>query len=354
MRKLIAVVVLVGGLLAGAGSAMAQLTPQGGIGDPLTLAASGVLIPFITGTTGGTVALIEVSSPVANNPNVHMLFYDNTCARVGNSVGLPLTVNDIGFVDVTKVLPLGTSGLVAIAAVDASGFTLLPLPQGSPIHSRVYLFDASNSRSRVFEPIILDTGEFGVPSGVNSHIWSPLRTAATFYAPLETATIKTQLTLVCPRTTIQGDVSTPAVNDDPNTPGNEAKPGIVGAAFGGGLGQFSGTGFPVIDPPFKKTVGANDMRARIYDTDESFKRDVNFTCDCLTADLSVSTLSSFYADAPEASLGTYTEIEVTSTTTGSFTGYRAVFAVGSALNNFSGRLSNGSRPSIQGSPSNSR
>jgi hypothetical protein len=336
---------------------MAQLPNQAGIGDPLTLAASGVLIPFITGTTGGTVALIEVSSPVANNPDVHMLFYDNTCARVGNSVGLGLTVNDIGFVDVTKVLPLGTSGLVAIAGVDASGFTLLPLPSGSPIHSRVYLFDASNSRSRVFEPIIIDTGEFGSP-GNNQNLWSPLRTAATFYAPLETATIKTQLTLVCPRTTIQGDVTTAAIGDDPNTPGNESKPAITGAAFSGTNAasgpDYTTTGFPQINPPFKKTVGASDMRARIYDTDEVFKRDVNFTCDCLTADLSVSTLSSFYADAPEASLGTYTEIEVTSTTTGSFTGYRAVFAVGSALNNFSGRLSNGSRASIQGSLSNLR
>lgn len=358
MRKLIAVGVLVGGLLAGAGSAMAQLPGQGGAGDPLTLAASGVLIPFITGGTGegsGSVALIEVASPVGPNSNAHMLFYNDTCARVGDSVGIPLTENDIAFQDITKVLPLGTSGLVAIAGVDPTGFTLVPL--SNPIHSRVYLFSPTNGRSRVLEPIIIDPAEFGFASdGFTSGLWSPLRTAATFYAPLETTTIKTQLTLVCPLTTIQGDITTAAVPDDPNTPGIEGKPAVSAAAFGGGIAtdEFSSTGFPMIVPPFRKTVGSSDMRARIYDTNEIFLRDVRFTCNCLTADLSVSSLSSVYADTSVASLGTYTELETTSTTVGSFTGYRAVFAVGSPLNNFSGRLSNGNRLSIQGGLTSAR
>jgi hypothetical protein len=329
MRKLIAVGVVVGGLLAGAGPAMAQFQPQGGIGDPLTLAASGVLIPYITG--GGTVALIEVASPVGNNPNAHMLFYNANCARVGDSVGIPLTTNDIAFQDVSKAVPPGTDGLVAIAGVDPTGFTLVPLE--SPIHSRVYLFTLISGRSRVLEPIVIDTAEFGLGSTGNSqNLWSPLRTGATFYAPLETAIVKTQLTLVCPRSSIQGDSD---------------------AAFGSG-GPFTSTGFPQISPSFKSSPSTGDMRARIYDTNENFKRDVRFSCDCLTADLSVSSLSSFYGDAPEAANGTYTEIEVTSAEVGSFTGYRNVFTVGSPLNNFSGRLSNGSRASIQGTLSDSR
>jgi hypothetical protein len=332
---------------------MAQLSGQGGAGDPLSLAASGVLIPFVTGAEGaGSVALIEVASPHGPNSNAHMLFFNETCARVGDSVGIGLTENDIAFQDITHALPLGTKGLVAIAGVDNSGFILQPLQ--NPIHSRVYLFAADNGRSRVWEPIVIDTWEFGFASdGFTSTLWSPLRTAATFYAPLETASVKTELTLVCPRSTIQGDVTTAAVKDDPNTPGDETKPGVSQAAFGGGPGDFSNTGFPNIDPPFKKSVGASDMRARIYDTNDVFKRDVKFTCDCLTADLSVSKISSFYADAPEASFGTYTEIEVTSTASGgpngSFTGYRSVFTVGSPLNNFTGRLSNGSRAQIDGS-----
>jgi hypothetical protein len=363
MRKLIAVGVLVGGLLAGAGPAMAQFTPQGGIGDPLSLAASGVVIPFITGGSAGTLALIEVSSPVGDNPNAHMLFFDATCARVGDSVGIPLTTNDIAFQEVNKVVPAGTSGLVTIAGVDQGGFTLTPLT--NPIHSRVYLFSPGDGRSRVLEPIIIDTAEFGLGTGSQDfglvqsstprNLWSPLRTAATFYAPLETASIKTQLTLVCPRSSIIGDIETAAVKDDPNTPGDESKAAISGAAFGGATrgSDWSNTGFPMIDPPFKSKPVAGDMRARIYDTNEQFKRDVRFTCDCLSADVSVLSISSFYGDVPEASLGTYTELEVTdilnsSKQTGSFTGYKATFAVGSPLNNFFSRLSGGSRSAIQG------
>jgi hypothetical protein len=305
-----------------------------------------VLIPFITGGAAGNVALLEVASPVGNNPNAHMLFFDATCARVGDSVGIPLTTNDVSFQDITKAVPAGTSGLVAIAQIDQAGFTLNPLIQ--PIHSRVYIFGPTNGRSRVLEPIVIDTWEFGLSSEDSSRLWSPLRTAATFFAPLETADRQTQLTLVCPRTTIIGNITTAAVKDDPNTPGDDSKPAISEAAFGGGSASdnFSNTGFPMIHPPFALTT--TGMRARIYDTNEVFKRDVKFTCDCLTADLSVLSISNIYSDATEVPFGTYTELEVTSNTVGSFTGYRSVFSAGNILNNFFGRLSNGNKFSIQG------
>jgi hypothetical protein len=328
MRKLIGVGVLVGGLLAGAGSAMAAPLPgQGGIGDPLTLAASGVLIPFIT--SGGTVAVLEIASPVSNNPFMHMVFFNATCVR-GESQSIPETTNEIEFTNIGDIVAPGTNGLVAIANGDPSEFTLVPLT--APIHTRVYEFEAPTGRSRVFEPIIVDTAEFGVtpippiPSN-NSHIWSPLRTAATFYAPVETSTVHTQLTLVCPRTTIQG---------------------APGAAFGSGTGPFSSSGFPVIDPVFITTPAAGDMRARVYDVDENLLRDTQFQCDCLTPDFSVLGISSIYNNAVAAPFGTYTELSENSPTVGSFTGYRDVFTVGSAINHFWGRLSNGSRPSIEG------
>lgn len=327
MRKLIAVGVLVGGLLAGAGSAMAQpIGFQGGLGDPLTLAASGVLIPFITGGVGGTVALIEVSSPVDANPGIHMLFYGTDCARVGDSAGLPETVNDIAFLNPVGPTPAGTSGLVAIAGVDVSGFSLVPID--APIHSRVYEFTPSNGQSRVFEPIIIDRAELSLSFfGTGENLWSPLKTGATFYAPPETALVKTELTLICPRTTIQG---------------------AVNAAFGSGAGPFSTTGFPVINPPFKITATANDMRARVYNVNEDLLRDVRFQCDCLTPNLSVVSISNIYSDPLVSPGGTYTEIEVTDPTAGSFTGYKASFTVGSPLNNFAGRLSGGSRGSLRG------
>jgi hypothetical protein len=336
---------------------MAQPAPgQGGIGNPLTLAASGAIVPYITGGTHGTLALIEVASPVFGNSDAHMLFFNSTCARVGDSVGIGETENQIAFQDVNKVVPAGTSGLVIIAGVLTDGFTLTPLSW--PIHSRVYLFDTVDGRSRILDPIIMDTFEFGstYPGIFGAHLWSPLRTAATFFAPLETASVKTQLTLVCPRSTILGLVAKAAVLDDPNTPGDESKAAVSESALGGPVsatsGNLSNLGFPLISPPFKTASVAGDMRARIYDTDENLKRDVRTTCDCLSPDVSVIAISTFYGDTPEAADGTYTELEVTenpdaSKQTGSFSGYRSVFTVGSGLNNFVGGLSNGSRNSIQ-------
>jgi len=314
---------------------MAQpLLNQGGIGDPLTLAASGVLMPYITGTPAGTVSLIEVASPVGPNSNMHMLFYNTTCAKVGNSVPLPETVNDIAFfnpVDGSSPTSAVTSGLVAIAGVDVSGAILNVLQ--NPIHSRVWTFNAVDGRSRYLEPIILDTAEFGVGFGNNANVWSPLRTAATFHAPLQTSTVKTSLTLICPRPTIQG---------------------ASGAAFGSGAGPFSNTGFPVISPVFQVKV-SQELFIRIYNENEIFVRDARVDCDCLVPDLDILSIDSVYGNPalPPTGVGggngSYTEIEMNFlvSTLGSFTGYRDTFTVGSGPNHFFGRLSNANRISIQ-------
>ena len=344
MRKLIAVGVLIGGLLAGAGTAMAQ---QGGNADPLSLAASGVLIPFITGGPAGNVALVEVASPVEPNPNLHMVFFNTTCTRVG-SASLPETTNDIGFVDVLSTLaPTVVSGIVAIAG---TGFGNELIPLSSAIHSRVYVFGTVDGRSRILEPIILDSFEFPTTfdqfGNDGPHTWSPMRTGATFYAPLETLTVNTVLTLVCPRTTIQNGTTT-NIGVFP-----------VQLTFPGGGFQ----GFPKILPAFNS--GTTPMSGRVYDTNEILLRDINFTCDCLT-EVSVATFTggSVYSELTDplndvgliqvgARLGTYTELEVTDpnpdtgSTKGSFTGYRNVATIKSSLNAFFGRLSDGSRRAL--------
>lgn len=341
MSKLIMVGVLVGTLLAGFGSAMAGLPlgcsntpgaghcPQGGVGDPLTLAASGVLIPFVT--SNGTAALLEVASPVSANPDLHMNFFNSTCQQVGPSVGLPLTTNEVAFQQVQQPIgPLvpGIDGLIAISSVQPDGFT--PAPLESPIHARMYLFSSVDGTSRVLEPIVLDTAEFAG----NPHTWSPLRTGATFFSPLNTATLHTHLFLICPRQTIQG----------------------ASHAY------FQFPPFPEILPEFSPVTLPTSMRARVYDTDEHFLRNILFTCDCLTQKFLETTspvdptfLDLIYTNAVAAPLGTYTEAEVDpSTGFGTFTGYRAIFNVNNSLNNFFGRLSNGSRDSLQGTLSNER
>ena len=355
MRKLIAVGVLIGGLLAGAGTAMAQ---QGGNADPLSLAASGVLIPFITGGPAGNVALVEVASPVGSELNLHMIFFNATCDRV-KSIGLPLTTNDIGFVDVydpvtgAGVPTSNVNGLVAIADTPASGIgtgtDLIPLQ--NPIHSKVYVFGAVDGRSRVVEPIILDTAEFpGTP-----HFWSPLRTAATFYAPLETASVKTVLTLICPRETIQHAT-------------------LVSANASTLAGVFpevtvQGTFFPPVSTTFGGTTNAfnpakTTLSGRVYDTEENLLKDIQVDCDCVT-EVSVNTIDPIYSVSTitdpfthvvtiVAALGTYTELQVLSNVRGVFTGYRSVSTVGSGANNFWARFSNGNKLSIVGTLTNAR
>jgi hypothetical protein len=317
MRKRLVRAVLVGGLLAGLagpGPAVAQpLSP--GVGDPLTLAAYGVLIPYIT--DGGSVALVEIASPVQGNPSLQLTFFDAACVR-GSSVGLSESRNDISFVDVGSVVPAGQNGVVAIGGGSVGGFSLGPLT--SPIHARVYVFNPADGKSRVLEPIILDTAES--PNGSNT--WSPLRSAATFFAPLQTATVNTDLTLICPISTIQD-------------------------ASGTGVEQAFPTaaGFPPILPAFPAASTARNLRVVVYDTDEKLLVDGAITCACLT-ELSVTDITSIYGDPRTASKGTYTEILVNPGKLNAFTGYRAVFTVGSPLNSFFGRLSNGSRPSIEG------
>jgi len=307
MKKRLVRAVLVGGLLAQlAGPAPAVAGPSSaGVGDPLTLAAFGVLIPYVTG--GHTVALLEVASPVRGNPSLHLVFYDATCAR-GGSVGLPQTPNDIAFVDVGSVVPAGQNGLVAITAGGG--------PLTSPIHSRVYLFNTADGGSRVLEPIILDTAES--PGGANT--WSPLRTAATFFAPLQTAAVNTTLTLICPIATIQDASGTGAPQAFPTA-----------------------QGFPAIAPAFPAAPTAGNLLLNVYDTNENFLRDRSINCGCLT-ELSVADISSVYGDPQSASQGTYTEILSES----AFTGYREVFTVGSFMNRFFGRLNGGSQLSIGG------
>jgi hypothetical protein len=308
---------------------------QGGIGDPLTLAASGVVIPFFTSGVLGTVATLQVASPVANNPDAHMFFFDSTCARIPISVGIPLTTNDIAFQQIGSAqggpVASGTDGLITLARADFSGFTLLPFLDGNPVHARLYEFNAENGRSLVLEPIVVNTAEF--PSV--AHWWSPLRTAATFFAPLQTTGIHTDLVLICPLATIEG---------------------LSGAAFGadpGGAGdaQFTNTGFPQINPRFPSAFVPNQIRVRLYDTNEVFKRDFTISCHCTEGFVSIAdSISPFYANADELPGGSYTELtsvpSAPSRTT--FTGYSYTYTVGSAINAFFGRLQNGSQLSIDG------
>src|SRR5262249_37636307 len=153
---------------------------------------------------------IQVASPVGPSPpkdifDAHMFFYEENCQRIHNSVGFPVSRNDVSFIQLASVPPnpanlVSGNGLIAIAQASPNGFQLIPLPPDAPLFVRVYFFNTGDGRSRAIEPIILAAAESPSPT----LWWSPLRTGGAFFAPLTTAFVKTDLILVCPTNTIQG------------------------------------------------------------------------------------------------------------------------------------------------------
>jgi hypothetical protein len=300
---------LVVGLLAMVATpAMAQFS------DPLTLAASGAILPFFG--TGNNVSVMEVASPVGANTDLHFIFYNANCTRIV-SVFDGLTENDVELHLAASTNPLayvvGQDGLVAIARSAANGIDLVPML--SALHSRMYWINVSDSKFRVLEPIIIDTYE--LPSALST--WVPIRTGATFYAPLDSATgLQTTLYLICPKDTIQGGAGS-------------AFPTTVFA-----IPQGAST-----SSIFKSSYPASSIRGRVYDTDENPLRNLNTNCDCLQSKR-VTTFDLVYTTTD-----TFTELETDSTFAG-FTGYKAINFAGVPVVDLFGRLSNGNRLSLAG------
>jgi len=264
------------GLLAVASPAVGQ--PVAGSQDPLSLITSGMVVPYFGGASQ---SWLEVASPIKGN-DVHMFFYDETCVRRGDSAQIELTSNDIEFFRLDTVTP-ATSGLAAVAGVDGTGFNLAPL--NSALHARV-LWVTPDGGIRTLEPIAVSTRDNDRSGGTGT--WNPLRTGATFFAPLDGGGINTTLYLVCPNQNIQA-------------PRTEAAPN------GGGAFR-PGNGFPEIFPWFRAVGPTTPLRVRVYDDEENFLRDVVSSCNCLTT-RPVVTISTVYADAASAPAGTYTELE---------------------------------------------
>jgi hypothetical protein len=431
MRKLIVGLVAVG-LLAMAGPAKAQMA------DPLGLIASGAVIPYV-GSTGiavvnsstgaltsafenvGSLAILEVASPVGSNAPpeesafgsfpFHMFFFDQSCLRAGPSVGNPLTVNDADLLNLNLIGNIPGAGLIAAAAVnDAGGVSDVLRPLINPIHARVYWINAVDGvLSRVLEPISIRNPELfpllSSPTGVGGD-WNPLRTGATFVAPLEGSGVRTTVYFVCPTANIipgvfPENIAPPfsatftATISSATTTIPTATNAVVpfppsGTAFINGTDAFQYTGitassftgvtgiggvyaggvitptpviapgedFPHLSPTPIPGVGATPLFLRIYDDEENFRRDVDIFCRCWGAH-PVREIDPIYANSDPVSgapRGTYTEVEGQaacieggSSAHCSFTGYRSIrWGAGVVGNDVFGRLSNGNYLSLRG------
>ena len=332
-------------LTAAAVPATAQLA------GPLSLASSGVLLPFFSDTAAGFVSIFEISSPVVpttsgfspafdfTNP-IHAVFFTATCARNGSAADEQTSKQAKTYISSSSPFLLNFNGLAAIAA-SVNQNDLVPL--AFPIHSRVHWIDVKTGRLRELEPITLDNFlqlnagflplvvNFGAGASIglcvsgpttaplvatpfngfnNGFCWNPLRSAATFVTPQDSATIKASIILICPRSSIQS-----------NTGG-----GIfaVGTTFSPG-GTLINGGFPRLvnrDASFgfngSDVVSGNSvsrLRGRIFDDNETLVRDVEVPCDCLT-NTPVVNIDTIYT-LPPTNLGAhtvpvwYTELEST-------------------------------------------
>jgi hypothetical protein len=289
MRKLTVGLIAVA-LLATAAPARAQWA------DPLGLIASGLIVPFVgNGTVSpGSFSFLEVYAPVGSESGFHMFFFDTTCARKGDSVGLPLTANDVALLRVDNLGGANpVEGLITAADVDNTGFNLIPM--ASAVHARV-LWITGAGTVRTLEPISIWNPEVvpaffspvinGIPI-LNS--WNPLRSAATFFAPLEGGGLNTTIYFVCPTTNATNDITNFNAGAFPI---NSGFPALLDQS--GESPQPAGTPTP--------------LRVRVFDTEERFLRDVTTTCTCLTAS-PVLSISQVYGSAVEAPGGTYSEVE---------------------------------------------
>jgi hypothetical protein len=314
-------------LTAAAVPATAQLA------DPLSLAASGVLLPFFSDPAAGFVSVLEIVSPVVPNSigfvppfsftnPLHAVFFSATCVRDGSAGDVETAKQAKALISSASPFLLSFNGLAAIG-LTLQGNDLLPL--NFPLHTRTHWIDTKTGRLRELEPIILDTflslnpaflplvenpgaggsiGLCGPGTGVfagainNGFCWSPLRSAATFVTPQESASIAASVILICPTADIQSAAGT----------------GIfpIAAGFPRIQNRDGSFGFPA-----RNVITGNPsttLRGRIYDDDEDLVRDVQVPCSCLsrTAVLSIDTVYSL----PPTNLGAhtvpvwYTELEV--------------------------------------------
>jgi hypothetical protein len=351
------------GLLAMATPASAQFLGQtglipGGKGDPLTLASSGVLVPYFNGGAAGDLTFLEIVTPVgpdgigqapglSSSSPLHMIFFDSACVRF-QSQDVPMSINDLSVTDTSTIT--GTQkGLIAIGIRGVDAVSLTPIPTNGAIHTRAYWLRAATNRSRVLEPIIIAQAEdpingpnLGAGSSIGGTWWSPLRSAATFLA-IETTgvpAIHTPLIFICPTATIQGFDNVLVLPQGGVFPTSAFWPVRTSPSSSGNITTgFGGVFFGPGNVPTAFSGGS--LSGRLYDTNELLLRDVTVTCTCLTE----TNLPAIVSGAPPLPAGSAFYVEVSSDGRTPFTGYKSIEVTGSHVDLFS-RLSGAFRNSI--------
>src|SRR5262245_4761034 len=314
---------------------MAAVPATAQLADPIQLAASGVLLPFFSDPTAGFVSVFEIASPVVpttqgftppfnfTNP-LHAVFFRETCSQDRPAGDVQTAKQAKAYISSAQPFLLNFNGLAAIGST-LQGNDLIPL--NFPIHSRTHWIDVKTGRLRELEPIILDVfltlapgflplvenpgagasiGLCAPGAGVfagsinNGFCWSPLRSAATFVTPQDSAAIVGSIYLVCPTSDIQSPTGTGVFPIAVGFPRIQNRDGTFGF-------------------PSRNVVTGNNattLRGRIYDDNEVLVRDIQVPCTCLNTTL-LKNIDTVYG-LPPTNLGAstvpvwYTELETQS------------------------------------------
>jgi hypothetical protein len=238
-------------LLAAAGESDAY---PNGTADVLGLISSAVIQPYWR--TNGDFTLVEVTSPVWFNENLHGFWFDAACVR-GNSFTFPLTRNDI---TVVESLPDPTSFTSGLLLITRSLNFDNPLPFEVPLHARGHWISLTGDFVRSVDPIAVTSAETLDRYG-HQQTYSPLRSAASFTNPEHSAlTALTTIYLVCPTSNVYTFLS-------------------------------ESLGFP------KAPASTSGVVAVIFNNEEPYV-DVEIACKCLTPKV-VTTIDPVYGTTPD-------------------------------------------------------
>jgi hypothetical protein len=149
MRKVIVGLIMVG-LLVSAGQVGAAPALPNGSGDTLGLIASGAIQPFWA--LGANVTMIEITSPVGNNPRLEVVFFDANCVR-DFSFPFDLTPNDVLIFSVDDYIPAPAYNGLAVIAATIDNVNLRPLL--NPVHVRGQWINIALDFIREVTPITL-------------------------------------------------------------------------------------------------------------------------------------------------------------------------------------------------------
>jgi len=318
---------------------MAAVPATAQLADPLSLAASGVLLPFFSDPAAGFVSVLEVVSPVVpttlgfsppfnfTNP-IHAVFFNNVCIRNKSIADVETAKQAKAYITSATPFTLDFHGLAAIGNT-LQGNDLVPL--NFPLHTRTHWIDAKTGRLRELEPIILDTfltlapgflplvenPGFGASVGLcapgagvfagslnNGFCWSPLRSAATFVTPQESASLKASIYMICPTSDIQAGSALGVLANGGifNPAATVVSATLVSGGFPRIQNRDGSTGFPG-----RSVITGNpvtSLRGRIYNDDESGPKDILVPCSCLSV-TTVASIDSIYSTAP-VNLGAHT------------------------------------------------